>query len=483
MCRYICPAECDPPKEGHVKVIWLTLHQVGAYCITPRGLSLRNLLPARYVKVLTTIVPMMIILIIMNQRLLVNLTVLFSSVVLIFAVCEIFARVFYVEPQTGMHRLLMQHDELLGWKKIPNNIGTHVTDEFQTRIRTNSKGTRGPEYPYVDDEADLRIVVLGDSFAEGYTVEFEDLFSEILRYELNREIDGQVDVINLGTAGYSTDQELLLFQTEGKRYQQHLTLLMFYENDVWFNSQDKFIRGYKPLFEFDRNELRLTNFPVPKPEERYVEKHFTNEPVNGRTQEEAGALQRMKRLVRIYSSFYRFVSDRIKNSHVLYTWAMTLGLAEKPVRAAADTWLPDEFRIWKVPIDEEIRQAWEITEGLIGELKREVEAAGSQLIISYIPNKASASDDMWAATMRKYGLRDEDWRLDQPRIALEAFCERNGIGFLDLTPRFRLEAKSLAGESSKLYFEADPHWNVHGNRLAGELIADFIKKNGLDGAF
>ena len=188
----------------------------------------------------------------------------------------------------------------------------------------------------------------------------------------------------------------------------------------------------------------------------------------------------VKRFLGTYSSFYKFVDDRVKNSHVLYTWAAKLGLMEEPVAAAVKTRLEDEFRIWKYPYDEDIYHAWEITKELIGELNREVEAIGSRLLIFYIPNKASVYEETWAATKRKYGLLDEDWNIEQPRIEIENFCTRNDIGFLDLTPRFRREAEVLIREGRRLYFEIDGHWNVRGHRLAGEMLADFIKARTLE---
>lgn len=376
----------------------------------------------------------------------------------------------------------MQHDELLGWKKIPNNRAVHVTDEFRTTIRTNSRSMRGPEYPYVNESAALRMVILGDSFAEGYTVEFDQVFSEVLRRELNKATGGSVDVINLGTAGYSTDQELLLFQNEGKRYQQDLTLLMFYENDIWYNGQDKFVRGYKPLFGIDENELTLTNFPVPEPGDRHYETYFMKKSVNGRHVSEPGPFLSVKRQLRVHSYLYRFLVGRIKNSHLLYTWAVGLGLSDGVNAPFGESGLHDELRIWKTPYDEDVQRAWDITKRLLGQLNREAEAAGSQLLVFYVPNKASIYADMWQATKRRYGLDDENWNIEQPRIELESFLERKGIGFLDLTPRFRQEAARLGRDGRKLYFESDAHWNVYGHKLAGEVVADYIKRRVLENA-
>ena len=131
---------------------------------------------------------------------------------------------------------------------------------------THSRGVRGLEYSLEKVSDEYRIVVLGDSFAEGYTVEFEELFSEVLKQRLNEQGSRRVEVINLGVGGYSTDQELLQFQNEGIHYHPDLTIVMFHDNDVWYNAQKRYFawrRGYKPLFRLKRNALHLTNVPVP----------------------------------------------------------------------------------------------------------------------------------------------------------------------------------------------------------------------------
>lgn len=129
----------------------------------------------------------------------------------------------------------------------------------------NSTGIRGPEYAYEKGAHEYRIVILGDSFAEGYTVEFENLFSEVLKRRLNRDHGRSIQVINAGTGGYSTDQEWLWFMTEGVKYKPNLTVLLFLANDVLLNTVDRYWRGYKPLFRLNGNRLELTTVPLPSP--------------------------------------------------------------------------------------------------------------------------------------------------------------------------------------------------------------------------
>ena len=162
------------------------------------------------------------------RRIFANSILLFLSLIFSLAVAELFARAFFEERQSAHQELLIEYDPYLGWRKIPNTIGTFATDEYQTTEKINSKGIRGPEYGYTKHPNEFRILVLGDSFAEGYTVDFQDLFSEVLKRQLNDRQDRYFEVTNTGTAGYSTDQELILFQREGRKYNPDLTIILFY---------------------------------------------------------------------------------------------------------------------------------------------------------------------------------------------------------------------------------------------------------------
>lgn len=80
------------------------------------------------------------------------------------------------------------------------------------RIRTNSRGMRGPE-PLPAQTPDLvRIAVLGDSYAFGFGVEEDDSFPRLLQQDLRAGELGAgraIDVLDLGVSGYSTRDEVL----------------------------------------------------------------------------------------------------------------------------------------------------------------------------------------------------------------------------------------------------------------------------------
>jgi lysophospholipase L1-like esterase len=104
-----------------------------------------------------------------------------------------------------------------------------------------------------------RILVLGDSFTWGYGVEESERFSQVLEKSLN------VEVINAGVSGYSTDQELLWYRSEGIKYDSDLVILELAGNDVGDNDHNLVSTVYyKPRFVLEDGQLILKGYPVPE---------------------------------------------------------------------------------------------------------------------------------------------------------------------------------------------------------------------------
>jgi hypothetical protein len=173
------------------------------------------------------------------RRVSVNLLLMMGALLLVFVALEGILRLLAKAAplHLNQHKVCCEHDPQLGWRHVANRTVTFQAPEYSITERFNSRGVRGPEYSLEKDIDEYRIVVLGDSFAEGYTVEFEELFSEVLKQRLNEQGGRRVEVINLGVGGYSTDQEVLLYQIQGIHYRPNLVILMFHDNDVWSQAQ------------------------------------------------------------------------------------------------------------------------------------------------------------------------------------------------------------------------------------------------------
>ena len=166
--------------------------------------------------------------------------------------------------------LYTEFDPMLGWRKRPSARATYHRDEYTVEVAINAHGLRDPERPYVAPPGTRRVLALGDSFVEGYTVPLAETVTQVLERRLRAD-GGSWDVVNGGTSAYSTDQELLFYTTEGARYAPAIVCLFFYYNDVYYNGRDEFYRQPKPVFDLGERGLVLRRLPVasgPAPADR-----------------------------------------------------------------------------------------------------------------------------------------------------------------------------------------------------------------------
>ena len=141
-----------------------------------------------------------------------------------FFVIEFGARIF---ARITVKERSMVYDSVLGWKLVSNARKYHENEEEPYLISINSKGFRDKEFSYKKPSSAFRVIILGDSFVFGSGgVSEERIFTEILETNLKN-----VEVLNMGTPGYSLDQEFLLMKSEVFKYQPDIIILCLYVND------------------------------------------------------------------------------------------------------------------------------------------------------------------------------------------------------------------------------------------------------------
>src|SRR5687767_6414879 len=204
-----------------------------------------------------------------SRGILINLSLIFISTLFALFLSEIALRLMgfnplYVSPERDR---FWKYDSLLGWAHQPGQEGIFETPQFRTIVRINENGLRDRGHSYESQNDIERILVLGDSFAWGYGVEESERFSQVLEKSLD------VEVINAGVSGYSTDQELLWYKNEGIKYETDLVILVIAGNDVGDNDRQLVSTiYYKPKFVLEDGHLVPKGYPVPKtgPQGRFI---------------------------------------------------------------------------------------------------------------------------------------------------------------------------------------------------------------------
>lgn len=368
-------------------------------------------------------------------------------------------------PATYKSPQYLDYDDVLGWHKRPGATVEHRSGEFGVIEKINEHGWRGKVYEYEKPPGVKRVMILGDSFAEGYTVDEEALFSHRLEQSLNRSGFGCYEVINTGTCGYSTDQEVLLYENFGKRYASDVVILQLCYNDIWCNSQPMhYCQSVpKPYFQLGEGRLRLHNSPVPRmAQEPFAEKPATT--VGGRT----------KAWLVAHSCIYDLTRQAVKRNFVWYKLALRWGVAtleRSPDYDGNELKTPLTFGCWDEVYSDEIKYCWELTAALLERLRDDVHANHAELLVMLVPNLIQFDEQALRNARKMYGLT-ENQRPERIGEELARVCARLQIGYLDPTSALH-DRQRQTGRPT--YFREDGHWNALGHEVIADVLYQALK--------
>lgn len=334
------------------------------------------------------------------------------SAALALCIPELFLRILGKGPAPSLHRF----DAELGWVKEPGREIKRSTAEFTAHFAINEHGMRDDAGIALAKPADtLRVMMLGDSFVLGYTVEREDLFVDQLERWWRAE-GRSVEVLNGGTEGWSTDQEALWFERDGTRFSPDVVLLFPYENDLYWCAERKYTRFPKPQVSPEGKPVRIT---LVDPGER---PWWERTAIGG----------------------------------------LFGGLSAQPKRfsPAEGVELAMEYGALLREEPEFMRVARAHARGSLLLLKNSCARIGARLVMAPIPGKAAIQPEALSRLQRTLALPPESFSPDQPVETWLALARELEIETLDARAALRADFQR---DSRPLYYETDWHFNPHGN--------------------
>lgn len=340
----------------------------------------------------------------------------------------------------------MRTDELLGWAHRPGSEGWFIGDfgEFKTWVRINAHGLRDREIAPGKPAGTLRILALGDSITAAFQVPLEATFEKVLEADLNgRAGSRRAEVLNGGVNGYGTDQELLFYRHRGAEYRPDVVLVMFYlGNDVQDNDPDMrapFSHYEKPHFVLARGGLELVDYPYR---------------LSGPGRARAAVQESLAHLM-IYRLAYVSAARLGLSPH---HWARG-DVAIARTSGSATAWA----------------KAWRLTQALLLEFRRQVEADGATLVVAVVPPPEDVDPDYWERVRGRIVMpADLEVRIQEP--AVTAFLERERFHVVRLGETLR---DVFRRTGRPLYFDFDRHFNPEGHRVVAGSIARTLATAGL----
>lgn len=136
---------------------------------------------------------------------------------------------YHGEKSLRISNMYSVDDQVINFRYIPQS-------EFlrgSVKYHYNRNGIRDYDYPFIKTDNIYRIVMLGDSVAEGYGINLEEVVGKQLEAMLNEDNKTRrFEVINVAMAGLNTYQEAHLLETLGARFSPNLIILSYVLNDA-----------------------------------------------------------------------------------------------------------------------------------------------------------------------------------------------------------------------------------------------------------
>lgn len=342
---------------------------------------------------------------------------------------------------------------------VPSSVCRFKTAEWDVTYKINSLGLRDKEID-IESSGGFRILLLGDSFAQGYGVEGQDSFPEILEQMLNGQGAANVEVVNTGVFGYSPLVEYLYLKKKGLAFDPDLVVVAVSLTDFWEDRQ----RFSELSMNYPQKSAAQIRELIAEGETKFnLENIAGGGNSSGRDGKLAGAIFKLK----------QFLKENFKTYKKLADFA---DLVNQPVQQDV---------LYQGDIDRDIvalvrgdkikegdwEKLWDLPILHLTLVKKLLDEVGIPLVVVGIPDAFDISPREWpgrkglAITADFYDPRGP-WQKE-----LEKRLAAVGIPYIDLLDEFK------ASGIYPLYFSNDGHFRESGHKLAAKIIFEKLQRD------
>ena len=321
-------------------------------------------------------------------------------------------------------------DQHFGLWGSPNESFSRLRPKGDTIwLHYNAFGARDKQRNIKNLSKKKRVVVLGDSFVEGYMLNEADRFTNLLEKKTN------IEHLNLGINGTGLVDYFLKYKFLAKKFEHDVLLV-----------------GILPANDFDvydeKQKLLLFDYPIYRPywhpkttagyELRYSLADISQSCASTKT------LKEPRNVSRTVDSLYRtlkwYEKPLVELNQNSYLYRGVLKYSAKIKSAPASKSMLKFFP----------RNHFELLSYFLEQLHSE--SQGKKVIILVFPIEAD---------LNNYSQKQD---IFTPKLA--QLCKKNGFSCIDLLPYFN----AYKGSKADLYTKGDGHWNEKGDSLVASIL-------------
>jgi SGNH hydrolase-like domain, acetyltransferase AlgX len=281
----------------------------------------------------------------------------------------------------------------------------------------NSRGFHDTEFQQVKTPGSIRIVGIGDSFVFG-VVPYQYNFLTLVEEKMNTQGDRRIEIFNMGINATSPREYFSILVKEALPLKPDAALICIFVGNDFIEITPKPVLHYSFVISAVKYVVDLF---------RHVE--LTMEYGN-RSQYGDDAPS--------FSEAYFLEVETMRTE--IYDQSSPMLLERLP---RVMTW--------------------------IDEIKTVCEDNGIQLFVMLIPDELQVSPELQDRVLEEIGANKDKLDFDRPNKRLAEELRARNIRYLDVLEPFRLRTRDV-----RLYKPRNTHWNIAGNRLAADLLYDFL---------
>ncbi len=279
-----------------------------------------------------------------------------------------------------------------------------------------------------------RILLLGDSFAEGYGVEESQTYQATLEKKLNAQYSQTIEILNAGVQGYSPHLEYLYFLHQGLSLNPDLVILNLDLTD--FSDDYRYQQSLLPPPLFQDTIPNVTWLPI--------------------------ISTQIKWWLHQHSRFYDLAIKTAKK--YLYPQIFKDQIGFTPLAPQTDT-----FIILRDLNEKTYQDLWRQPTEYILKIKTLLDEKSIPLVVMMHPHGHQLSPVAWNQGRHQWAFESGKIYSLRPQQDLHQFATSQQIAYLDLLPAFK-----GASDPKSLFFDFDGHFTPAGHQLMADTLFTFL---------